>query len=169
MNPASTIPELANLLKDCGAKGLVTQKSCLDATIQAANKAGFPLDRIVLIGDEKDDERGRVVHLADMVQPVAAALFGAGERHRALKINPKKDIAFLVYSSGTTGLPKGVMLSHENLVSNSLMIQATEGPNMSYKGGKYGKGDKVIAFLPFFHIYGMWISIISSIITELEY
>jgi 4-coumarate--CoA ligase len=154
LNPTSTVTELANLLKDCGAKGLVTQKACLDAALQAAKKAGLPWERILLIGDEKDGQ-GRVAHLAEFVQPMSAAMFGAGVRQRRERIDPKKDIAFLVYSSGTTGLPKGVMLSHENIVSNALMLQATEGPNLSPKAGRDGQGDKGIAFLPFFHIYGM--------------
>lgn len=68
-------------------------------------------------------------------------------------MDPKKDLAFLVYSSGTTGHPKGVMLSHENIVANTLMIKVAEGGNLSWKGGKDGRGDKILAFLPFYHIY----------------
>lgn len=57
------------------------------------------------------------------------------------------DIFALPYSSGTTGLPKGVMLSHRNIVANVLQVQA---------GGHLIDGqDTLIAFLPFFHIYGL--------------
>lgn len=57
------------------------------------------------------------------------------------------DLVALPYSSGTTGLPKGVMLTHRNIVANILQIDAA---------GHYRHGEDVtIAFLPFFHIYGL--------------
>jgi len=57
------------------------------------------------------------------------------------------DLFALPYSSGTTGLPKGVMLSHANTVSNVLQVQAC--------GHLVDGQDTLIAFLPFFHIYGL--------------
>ncbi|CDM30505.1 AMP-dependent synthetase/ligase [Penicillium roqueforti FM164] len=44
-------------------------------------------------------------------------------RYRKQKITPAKDVAFLVYSSGTTGVPKGVMLSHRNIVANRSLVR----------------------------------------------
>lgn len=70
------------------------------------------------------------------------------------KANPNEDLAFLVYSSGTTGHPKGVMLTHRNIVANVMMIKAGESGKLSWEGGPTGEGDKLMAFLPFFHIYG---------------
>ncbi|KAK4905948.1 hypothetical protein LTR49_024834 [Elasticomyces elasticus] len=67
--------------------------------------------------------------------------------------DPGKDLSFLVYSSGTTGRPKGVMLSHRNIVANVLMLSVTEGAELSYEGGADGRGDRILAFLPFSHIY----------------
>jgi 4-coumarate--CoA ligase len=64
------------------------------------------------------------------------------------------DLAYLVYSSGTTGLPKGVMLTQRNIVSNVLMV--TVGMSeLSWNGGSGREGDTVIGVLPFYHIYGM--------------
>jgi 4-coumarate--CoA ligase len=64
-------------------------------------------------------------------------------------MDPDKDLAFIAYSSGTTGLPKGVMLSHRNIVANILMIRGAVGK-------WYGSGsDKFLGVLPFFHIYGL--------------
>ena len=57
------------------------------------------------------------------------------------------DIFALPYSSGTTGLPKGVMLSHRNIVANVLQVQSC--------GHLVDGQDTLIAFLPFFHIYGL--------------
>lgn len=64
-------------------------------------------------------------------------------------IDPHKDIALLPYSSGTTGLPKGVMLSHRNLVAHNIQFEAQQ--DTTYPDNR----DHLIAFLPFFHIYGI--------------
>ena len=133
-------------MKDSGAKALATQKPFLENARRAAKKAGIEEDRIILLGDQRD-ETAKFKHFLN-VRNISGAT-----RYRRAKIDPKKDLAFLVYSSGTTGHPKGVMLSHENIVSNVMMGKVGEGGNLSWKGGKDNQGDKVLAFLPFFHIY----------------
>ncbi|POR34527.1 Putative 4-coumarate--CoA ligase 1 [Tolypocladium paradoxum] len=111
-NPTYTVDELARQLDDSRAKAVVTQKQFLPATRAAAQRVGLPLDRIILMGDARD-ESGEHRHWTDIhatgarIQPGKTAL------------DPKKDLAYLVYSSGTTGLPKGVMLTHYNMVANS--------------------------------------------------
>src|SRR3972149_4332822 len=65
---------------------------------------------------------------------------------KPVQLNAKEDLAALPYSSGTTGLPKGVMLSHFNLTSNIRQTAAT-GLGSSYS--------VYLDFLPFYHIYGM--------------
>ena len=71
---------------------------------------------------------------------------GVPEEYRPVTINPREDIAVLPYSSGTTGLPKGVMLTHHNITSNVKQGLATEQLT----------SDAVsLCVLPFFHIYGM--------------
>jgi 4-coumarate--CoA ligase len=52
------------------------------------------------------------------------------------------------------GLPKGVMLTHRNIVANTLMLKAGEAGLLQPTGGPNNEGDKLLAFLPFFHIYG---------------
>lgn len=146
-NPGYTTDELAFQLKDSGANAICTQKPFLKIALEAAQQAGLPEDRIILMGDEKD-ESGRFKHFSS-IRNIAGT-----NRYRRTKASPKEDLAFLVYSSGTTGHPKGVMLCHENIVANILMLKAGEGGNVSWDGGLDGKGDNILAFLPFFHIYG---------------
>lgn len=67
---------------------------------------------------------------------------------KKVEINPKTDLALLQYTGGTTGHPKGVMLTHYNLVSN---LQMCETWLYHTKPGK----ETVLAVLPFFHVYGM--------------
>ncbi|MCA1031983.1 AMP-binding protein [Bacillus timonensis] len=63
-------------------------------------------------------------------------------------INPSEDLALLQYTGGTTGFPKGVMLTHKNLVANTLM-----SAHWMYKS-KRGE-ESILGILPFFHVYGM--------------
>ncbi len=146
-NPGYTADELAFQLKDSGAKALCTQIPFLKIAFEAAKQAGISEDRIILIGDEKDPS-GKFKHFSS-IRNIAGT-----NRYRRTKMVPEDDLAFLVYSSGTTGHPKGVMLCHENIVANILMGKAGEGGNLSWTGGPDGKGDNILAFLPFFHIYG---------------
>ena len=146
-NPGYTAEELAFQLKDSGAKALVTQKPFLKVAVEAAKQAGIPEDRIILMGDDRDESM-RFKHFSSIKN------LAGTNRYRRTKAHPRNDLAFLVYSSGTTGHPKGVMLCHENIVSNILMLKAGEGGNLSWDRGPDGSGDSMIAFLPFFHIYG---------------
>lgn len=61
-------------------------------------------------------------------------------------IDPGHDIAVLPYSSGTTGLPKGVMLTHRSIATNLAQTDALYRPK---------EGERILAVLPFFHIYGL--------------
>ncbi|KAH8432144.1 acyl--CoA ligase [Aspergillus melleus] len=147
-NPAYTVEELAFQLQNSGAKALATQVPQLPVAIEAAKRAGIPEDRIFLIGDERDPQ-AKIKHFTS-VRNISGAT-----RFRKTKIVPEKDLSFLVYSSGTTGVPKGVMLSHTNIVANILQLAAGEAGNLTWNGGADGTGDRVLAFLPFFHIYGL--------------
>lgn len=140
-NPAYTVEELAFQLQNSGAKALVTQPHLIENAREAARKASLPDNRIILLGDGKDSSL-RSQHFTSLGNTAGLSRYGR------VKVNdPAKELAFLVYSSGTTGLPKGVMLTHRNLVSNLLMGLAG--------GNNITSEDRLLAFLPFYHIYGL--------------
>lgn len=102
--------ELSFQLKDSRAKALVTLVDLLPIAAQAAADAGIPKDRIIVLGDKKTKEYR---HWKDIIDPSTSVKW-----RRVKALDPEKELAFLVYSSGTTGLPKGVMLSHKNIIAN---------------------------------------------------
>ena len=141
-NPGYSADELAFQLINSDAKAIVTTLDCLKVALAAAKKANIPEDRVVLCGESRDPEH-RIKHWTNIRKTSGAS------RYRRRKAAPDTDLAFLVYSSGTTGLPKGVMLSHRNVISDILQIQGAVGK--WYSSGK----DKMLGVLPFFHIYGL--------------
>lgn len=141
-NPAYSPEELAFQLKNSGAKALVTTKQFLSSAKKAAEEASIPHDRIILLGSEKDDAH-RTKHWTNILKASRSSWY------RRRKADPEKDLAFLVYSSGTTGLPKGVMLSHRNIIADLCLIKGSVGHYYT------SQNDKILGVLPFFHIYGL--------------
>jgi len=140
VNPLYTEQEIAHQLKDSGARFLVTVPPCLEKANTAAMETNieelFFFDEF---GDAPPDGAGSAA------TPFSTLLESDGEFPK-VDIDPREDLVALPYSSGTTGLPKGVMLTHHNLVSNMCQME----------GLRYFKeDDTLIAVLPMFHIYGL--------------
>lgn len=130
VNPACTAEEINHQLSASGAVLLVTIPQLMETSRQAV--IGTDVAEIVVIGEA--DGATPLVHL--MGPPL----------DRQAPVDLANDTVVLPYSSGTTGLPKGVMLTHRNLVAN--LCQIAPGCNVQ-------PGERTPAFLPFFHIYGM--------------
>jgi len=131
INPLYTKHEIAHQLKDSGARFLATVPGCAEKAVEAV-KHGM-LDELFVFGT------------APGATPFDSLLVDNG-RAEQTPINPREDLIALPYSSGTTGLPKGVMLTHHNLVAN---IRQMEGLCYFYET------DTLICVLPLFHIYGL--------------
>lgn len=130
INPTYTDHEVNHQLRDAGATILVTIEMFLDVARQGAEGTG--VTELYVLGDAVGDVPSLLTLLGE---PLA----------EQVTVDPD-DVAVLPYSSGTTGLSKGVMLTHRNLVANILQVL---GP------ADISEDDTIIAVLPFFHIYGM--------------
>ncbi|MFQ5408696.1 MAG: 4-coumarate--CoA ligase family protein [Anaerolineales bacterium] len=134
MNPLYTVDEVVHQLKDAGAKYLLTVSMFLENAQAAAEQAG--LEEVFTF-----DPTDGATSFTELMDPSSAP--------PDVEIDPKNDIVVLPYSSGTTGLPKGVMLTHYNIVANIAQTLGIE--DFEILTGD----DTVIGVLPFFHIYGM--------------
>ncbi|MFF8674542.1 4-coumarate--CoA ligase family protein [Streptomyces sp. NPDC015242] len=132
VHPLATAQEFAKQLTDCAARWIVTVSPLLDVARRAAELAGGV--REILVCDSATGHRS----LIDMLATTAP--------EPRVPIDPAEDVAALPYSSGTTGTPKGVMLTHRQIATNLAQL----APAIPA-----GPGDRVLAVLPFFHIYGL--------------
>ena len=127
----------AFLHSDSRAKVLVTNKLTRWKQIKAAGGDLQDLTAVIITEDEVDDEPGMVSGLSEWL--------AAGTHVVELPEGPKEDdLAGIVYTSGTTGRPKGVMLTHGNIVSNVKATLECVFPQV---------GDIFLSFLPLSHTF----------------
>ena len=134
-SPAATERELAAQLADAGASVLVTVPSLVPAARAAAAVSG--VRELVVLGR------------ADGAAPILD-LLADGRLSPGPALDPAATVALLPYSSGTTGLPKGVELTHANLVTSVRQVGA---------GLRVGEGDTLLAVPPLSHIMGFLVTL----------
>ncbi|MDV7763475.1 long-chain-fatty-acid--CoA ligase [Peribacillus simplex] len=169
-NPTYTERELEYQMKDSGAKiilamdilfprvAAVAPRTDIEDIIVTAIKEYLPFPKNLIYPFIQKKQYGIVINVEH-----------SGNHHLFSEIMKRKipedvtepidvnnDLALLQYTGGTTGFPKGVMLTHKNLLSNTKMCNA-----WLYKN-KRGE-ERVLAILPFFHVYGMTTVLVLSV------
>ncbi|WP_328312180.1 AMP-binding protein [Streptomyces sp. NBC_00442] len=157
VHPLCTPEEFAKQLGDARARWIVTVSPLLTTARRAAELVGGIEE--IFVCDRADGHRSIVHDLlaagpsqapagpdSTATPESTAAPEATAAPGPAVPIDPGEDIAVLPYSSGTTGVPKGVMLTHRSIATNLAQLHPLV-PMVP--------GDRILAVLPFFHIYGM--------------
>jgi acyl-CoA synthetase (AMP-forming)/AMP-acid ligase II len=129
LNPTSTSMELDSQASDSGARYLFTTPEVLDRSVRGAAREW---KQTIVLGDVSG-----TISFENLLESRTAAPL--------TPINPAEDIVALPYSSGTTGIGKGVKLTHQNIVANLRQIAT----------GVFTETDVIAGLPPFFHIYGL--------------
>ncbi|MGY0555707.1 AMP-binding protein [Vreelandella sp. 2A-K22] len=159
-NPLYTEREMANQFKDSNAKAIVILANMADKLEKVLDKTDIKHVLVTQLADLHDVPKRWLInavvkHVKKMVPAYSlpsavgfrdALKKGASLSHTEVKRSPD-DLAALQYTGGTTGMPKGAMLTHRNLIAN--MLQAREAIGTHLTDGE----ELVIAPLPVYHIY----------------
>lgn len=135
LNPSYREREVRYQLENSGAAILITN----GPLIRDISLSGLPALRRVFVTREPAPG---AESFETLLAPVSVTLPSA-------ELGPEQALAALPYSSGTTGLPKGVMLSHANIVTNIFQLLAPG------ELGTFRAGEVALCFLPLYHIYGL--------------
>ena len=172
ISPVYTSHEVRYQLENSGARVAI----CQDILYDKVAKCGAPLDFAVLtnVGEylpklKRLLGKGPLARLFSDVNLGSPDIRPAPNLHwlqdligkypptpPSISIDPRTDVAALPYTGGTTGHPKGVMLTHYNLIA------AQTGAQAAFPGFEQGK-EVILAFLPFFHIYGQVVIMLNGL------
>lgn len=168
-NPLYTLNELINQVKDSDTKVMVTlnmrlffektsillQATSLKKVIVGDLKLQLPLFKKIMFSLLKRKEIIKVK--SGSVNILAEDLLQNDGVYKQIEINPESDIAVLQYTGGTTGTPKGAMLTHANLYQNTVQT------GWWFSGLKEGE-EVMLGVLPFFHVFAMTVVMNLSIL-----
>jgi len=133
--------EMAFILADAGAKGLLHHTAFAEqAAFLQASLAGLAFSLAI-----DDEPAGPWQAILDAELPAPA-----------IEFNPAEDLAAILYTSGTTGKPKGAMLTHGNLLANVAGVQQA----MQWRPG----GDTILVVLPMFHAFAATVGVLTSLL-----
>ena len=160
ISPVYTSHEVRYQLEDSGARAVICQDLLYDKVVKSGAKLDFavltsvneylPALKRLFAKKAEVPARGNAHWLQELLK-------ANRPQPPAIAIDPKTDLAALPYTGGTTGSPKGVMLTHYNLMASQASGQAAF---VSFEPGK----EVILAFLPFFHIYGQVVIMLGSMI-----
>ena len=138
VNPRSTVDELNRMLVDSGARMVIAEPDTVPAVRAAV--AALPEDTV----------RPRVVVVGATLLPGERSWDHLVASHGAAipEVRDSESLAALLYTSGTSGRPRGAMLTHRALIANVEQVAAIDPPMI-------GSDDVVLGVLPLFHVYGL--------------
>jgi len=142
LNPGYTVKELSEILEQCDARLLIVDSATGELGVSSAGDSCT-----VVFCDEVVSERETLRGL--LKQSLRSLVRGKAPSNAVFPRVVPDDLALLLFTSGSDGAPKGVMLTHENLVSNvKALADLRNPPTVSAE-------DTVLAVLPLFHVYGL--------------
>nr|WP_272211108.1 long-chain fatty acid--CoA ligase [Marinicella sp. W31]MDC2876989.1 long-chain fatty acid--CoA ligase [Marinicella sp. W31] len=170
-NPLYTSRELLAQIRDSGTEVMITldlqqvykglgpiiADAELKHVIVCSMAESLPTAKGLLFRLFKRADRARIPRDAYHISYDAVLRKGDQTERRAVEITPQ-DIAVLQYTGGTTGIPKGAMLSHTALISNARQMLAQTGEDVLTPGEEV-----IVGVLPFFHVFAMTVCMLYAI------
>jgi long-chain acyl-CoA synthetase len=177
VNPLYTPRELEHQLRDSGAEAIVILENFAGTLQQVIARTAVRHVVVASIGDLLGFPKGAIVNFAvrrirKLVPPWSlpghvrfpeALEAGAGRRLERVEVGPR-DTAFLQYTGGTTGVSKGAVLTHRNLVANVLQLEAWVQPALSdTRRGPVPEQFVYVCALPLYHVFALTVNCLGGI------
>ncbi|GAV25492.1 long-chain fatty acid--CoA ligase [Carboxydothermus islandicus] len=169
-NPMYTERELHHQLSDSGSKIVITLDLILPRVLNIKAKTSLekvvvtrlsefmpPLLKLLYPVKVKKEKQWVEIPKEPFILGFQDLLKSPPQPLAKITINPEEDLAVLQYTGGTTGVSKGVMLTHRNLIVNAMQVNAWD-PIRSNQ-------DIILAVMPFFHVYGLSVALNLAILT----
>ena len=171
-NPTYVARELAYQLQDSGARYLICAEASLDTGLAAAKECGLAADRVFIFDNgiatfegrtvEKDTPYGRIRHWTTLLDSEEK---GQAFHWEDLKTDEELDrVITLNYSSGTTGVAKGVMITHRNYVANSAQQMHLSKQHPDYEQRLENKRN--LCFLPMYHAMAQAVFCVNAMVLQ---
>ncbi len=155
VNPLYTPREILTVAQDSGMRALLTLD--LFAPVALSVRPQTKIENIIITSLGEYSAAATTTSAVDGVLKLADLLTSIPEPDLSFtEINPDEDLAVLQYTGGTTGVPKGAMLTHYNIFANVVQMDS-----WAYRGWCRGE-DTYLLVIPFFHVYGFTVGMMGG-------
>jgi long-chain acyl-CoA synthetase len=154
VNPIYVERELEHILDNSGAETIIVNEDAYP-TVRAV-RDDTPLKRVIVAGEVVKDLEGSDATFDSFLESASGTA-------PAVEIDPVEDLATIQYTGGTTGVSKGAMLTHRNLLAN-----IEQNVSLALEDSRDLDGGKSVAVAPFFHIFGTTVVLLTSIMNGMN-